>query len=190
MTDKNRLGLRPGTEERDSRATETREHTQDREVTDDMRRQAFRDSFTQGKLPSVPHTPGTHYCWVSLMHQEDTPHRRQQFGYTFVHPSELPGFDVRLYPASANTANSGDRVQVQEMVLMKIPSHLFQDFMEMNHVERPNEEAEKISAKVQELTAQVHEARLGNVIESEGLIAMRQAARAPDFVAEETRRTA
>lgn len=190
MADKNRLGIGAGDESRDTRATSEREHTQDRQVTDAQHLEAFRASFAQGKLPDLPRKPGFSRVWVSLMHQEDTPHKRMTMGYKFVRPDEVPGFDASLYPASGNTASSGDRVQVQEMVAMEIPSHLFQAYMTINHHERPNEEAEKISSKVAEMSQSVAEARLGTVIESEGLISMRRAAAVPDFVAEETRRTA
>lgn len=190
MAEKNRLGLGAAEETRDTRATAEREHTQDRQVTDAQHLEAFRASFAQGKLPDLPKKPGFNRVWVSLMHQEDTPHKRMTMGYKFVRPEEIPGFDINLYPATGNTASASDRVQVQEMVAMEIPSHLFQAYMAINHHERPNEEAEKISSKVQEMTQSVAEARLGNVIESEGLIAMRRATAVPDFVAEETRRTA
>lgn len=157
---------------------------------DDARIAAFRQDHDQGKLPNLPNTPGFKSCWVSLMHQEDTPHRRQRYGWRFMRPQDMPHYDASMFPAGGNTAAPADRIQVQEMVAMEIPLNLYAEYMRINHVERPNAEADKIKAHVEQAQQMVHEARLGNVIESDALQQMRQRHKAPDFAAEEAHRTA
>lgn len=185
---KDKLGLTTPEEARDERVDER--SASERLMTDEQRLAAFRESFAQGKLPNLPTRDGWHRCWVSMMHQEDTPFQRQRIGYRFVRPEEVPEFDINLYPAAGNTVRMTDRIQVQEMVAMEIPNHLYAEYMRINHVERPDLEADKIRAKIEQATAMVHEARLGSVVESDALVQMRQRNAAPDFVAEEARRTA
>lgn len=151
--------------------------------------EAFRQDHEQGKLPNLPNRPGKKSCWVSLMHQEDTPYRRQRHGWSFMSPADVPDYNAALFPASGNTAAPVDRIQVQEMVAMEIDIRLYAEFMRINHVERPDQEADKIRARIEQTQHMVQEARLGQVVESQALMEMRQHQKAPDFAAEEARRT-
>lgn len=181
-----KLGLKNG----DQGAPQVLSDQSDPMTGDDARIDAFRQDHEQGKLPNLPHNPGMKPCWVSLMHQEDTPHRRQRYGWRFMRPQDMPHYDASLFPASGNTAAPVDRIQVQEMVAMEIPLHLYAEYMRINHVERPNAEADKIKARVESTQAMVQEARLGTVIESDALQELRRHQKAPDFAAEEAHRTA
>lgn len=185
----NKLGL-SGADERDTRAAEQREVTQDRVMSDDAAFTLFKQAHDQGKLPNLPLKDGYHRCWVSTMHLEDTIPLRQSFGYRFVRPADIPGFDARHYPAAGNTAGQADRVQVQEMVAMEIPTSLYARMMQHNHHDEPARNEEVIAARYDQLHQAQPKPPPREIVESDGLIRMRQTQAAPDFAAEEARRTA
>ena len=53
---------------RQSRASQNREVTENREVSDDDRVEMFRHQFFQSALPDLPKIDGYHTCWLTTRH--------------------------------------------------------------------------------------------------------------------------
>lgn len=109
--------------------------------TSSERRKMFRE-FSQEALPTPPDLPGWHYCWLSMTNQYDPIYKRVRMGYEPVKADELPEF-THLRLKSGEYENC---VSINEMILFKIPSEIYQEIMEENHHYRPLEEEERVMA--------------------------------------------
>lgn len=106
-------------------------------------------------LPGLPQDdPEWHYCWLSTTNQQDSITRRMQRGYEPVRAEDVPGSrDLQHY--STNTGQYAGCVQVNEMVLFRVPRRIWEMQMEEYHQRRPAEFEEAIRSKDQAMAAQV-----------------------------------
>lgn len=128
---------------RADRSFQDRNITENRENTDTLRaedrRAMLRDVNTV--LPQAPDLPGYHTCWLTTTNNKDTLENRFRLGYSLVKPDELPGFCMAT---QKDSATAYDRIQVQEMVLAKIPNDLWRgDVIDLHHTE-PNQRAKQL----------------------------------------------
>ncbi len=120
-------------DERANRMSADRAVTENRENTDPVRNQEryamLRDANTL--LPVPPQIPGYHLCWLTTTNNKDTLEHRYRLGYTLVKPEEMPGFK---FSSQKDTDIVSDRIQINEMVLAKIPHDLWiQDMTYLHH---------------------------------------------------------
>lgn len=132
---------------RADRLSTDRSVTENRENTDAVRsadRHAMlRDTNTL--LPVPPDMPGYHLVWLTTTNTKDTLEQRQRLGYTLVKPSELPDFSLHSQKSSTVTE---DRIQINEMVLAKIPHDLWIQDMTYLHHTQPKEALDNLKNSV------------------------------------------
>jgi len=129
-------------ETRADRAETDRPVSENRELTDDERFEAFRATFYQSQLSDIPPIPGYHTCWLTTTNPRDSIQSRIRLGYELIRPEEIPGFQF-------STIASGDYagvIGVNEMVAAKIPERLYRMYMKHAHSERPNQQVEAMNA--------------------------------------------
>lgn len=120
------------------------EHLSDKEL---LRR--FRTSLTSNILPTVPEISGYHVCWVPEHSNNiyDTVNHRKQIGYSVVKPEEVPSY--------MNTSNRAGTIEAcvsfNELVLMKIPTRLYQLYMKDSHHTQPNEQERVIKQSIKQM---------------------------------------
>ena len=68
--------LGAASDSRRDRASEDREITEDRVMTDDERLDECRQTFFQSALPDLPDIPGYHVCWLTTENPRDPIHGR------------------------------------------------------------------------------------------------------------------
>jgi hypothetical protein len=144
----NRL-KRNNSQGRESRAIgdESREAPEKNFALSNERRRMFRDEFLQESLPTAPEIKGFHCCWLSTTNQYDPIHKRMRIGYTPVKAEEVPGFEN--YRVKAGEMEG--MVACNEMVLYKIPSEIYQEYMAEVHHYAPMDEQEKIKVQQDQL---------------------------------------
>lgn len=107
-------------------------------LTQSERRRMFRNEWTQEALPTPPAIPGYHLCWLSTSNSYDPIHKRMRMGYEPVLASDIPGFEH----LKMKSGEFEGVVNVNEMVLFKIPSEIYQDIMYEFHEAMPAEQEE------------------------------------------------
>jgi hypothetical protein len=106
-----------------------------------QRRKMFRD-FSQEALPNPPAKEGWHFIWLSTTNQYDPIYKRMRMGYEPVKAEEMPDFkNFRI-----NSGEFEGMISVNEMILFKIPSEIYQEIMEEYHHNMPLEEEERLKA--------------------------------------------
>lgn len=148
---------------RGSRKSVDREVTQNREMTEKDRLEAFRNALFKDVLPDLPEIPGYHLCWLSTTHSSDSIASRLALGYELLRPEDIPSFKY----ACMKTAEFGEVVQVKEMIAAKISLGLYRGYMSINHHERPAEAEGKLSMDVKDIKEKA-KAHGGSVIEGDG----------------------
>lgn len=113
----------------------------------------FRTEMFNNVLPALPDMPGYHLCWVSTTNQNDTVNHRETMGYERVKPEDLPGMEH----ITLTQGNFAGCIGMNEMVAMKLPTDLYQEYMRINHHERPYSEEEKIRETVRYLKDQAQD---------------------------------
>lgn len=151
-----------------------REGSEDQEITDDDRFAMFQDSATNSILPDPPYQAGFHLCWLSTTNGRDTIATRQRLGYQLVRAAEVPGWEG----VGGGTGQFDGVVQVNEMVLARIPLRLYNRYMRDAHHTRPLAEEEKIRAALDSMKGQAEQVG-GRLIEGDGTANLVQRARAP-----------
>lgn len=114
------------------RRTEDREH-QERDVTDDERLELFRLAMFQNQLPSLPHMPGWHPCWLTTANPRDSIQGRLRLGYELIRPEEVPGWEHNVLTSGQYTGCIG----INEMVAAKLPMRLYEMYMTEAHHNQP-----------------------------------------------------
>lgn len=137
---------------RRNRAAESREITQNRELTDDERVDEFRRSFFQSSLPDLPRIPGYHTFWATTQNARDPVHRRLRLGYEIIQATDIPGWEH----LGMKGGDFPGAISVNEMIAMKIPLHLYEAYMRENHHDAPQQQEEAIYARA--MTAATEEA--------------------------------
>lgn len=151
------------------RAMQNRAVTEDRETTDDVRLEMFRQQFTQAALPDLPKIPGYHVCWLTTTNPRDTINMRMRLGYEPVKPEDIPGWESTAIKSGEWTGFIG----VNEMLAFKIPTSLYEKFMHEAHHEAPLRELEKLTDTA-EFMKQQAESSGSRLIEGDGMQDMRQ----------------
>lgn len=132
-----RLGRRDTTAHATVREDETRQNTENRDLSDYERRKAIRDEFTQQILPDLPEIPGFKNIWLSTTNQMDPIHKRIRLGYTPIKASEVKAFGDQ-YKITSGQWEGG--IGWNEMVAFKVPLDKWKDIMTAYHHDAPLEE--------------------------------------------------
>ena len=127
---------------RPSRAMEDRAVTEDRNLSDSVRKEDFRSLFRQEVLPKLPPIPGYHVMWASTENTRDPILRRLQAGYEIVKAEDVPGFESM----SIKTGEYAGAIAVNEMIALKCPEALYQEMMRHFHHDLPQEEERRRDA--------------------------------------------
>jgi hypothetical protein len=135
---------RSAAETRADRRAQERAITENRELSDSERREAYRKALYQTHLPDLPPIKGYHVCWLTTTNPKDSIPGRLRLGYELIKASEIPGFEY----ANVKTGEYAGYIGVNEMLAAKIPLHLYEDFMTISHHEQPLEEEGAIIAEV------------------------------------------
>ena len=154
---------------RQSREMEDRQVVENREVTDDDRLEMFRAQLFNDALPDLPDMPGYHVCWLTTTNPRDPIHRRIQLGYEPIKAAEVPGMEF----ASVKTGEWSGLIGVNEMIAFKLPTSLYQRFMQEAHHDAPLREENKL-AETAEIMRQQAEGSGSTLFEGDGLQEMRE----------------
>lgn len=149
---------------RETRAIEDRPVTERREVSEDDRLEMFRNQLFNDALPDLPDIPGYHVCWLTTTNPRDPIHRRMQLGYEPVKPEEVPGMEY----ASMKTGDWVGFIGVNEMLAFKLPTSLYQKFMQEAHHNAPLREETKLDEAAQVMREQAERAG-ARLIEGDGM---------------------
>jgi hypothetical protein len=108
------------------------------------------NEFDQVALPTPPHIPGWHLCWLTTGSTYDSVQKRQRLGYVPVVASDVPGFET----GGSASAQFEGALTCNEMVLFKIRSERYEAIMKMFHHTRPLAEEESVYSKAQALAGE------------------------------------
>lgn len=156
---------------RQSRAVDDRAITESREYAD-MGRYSMRVAMGSfAVLPDPGELPGYKLIWLSTTNQQDPVQSRMRLGYTPVTPEEMPGFSHESLKSAAMPGCIG----VNEMVLFKLPTELWERYMREMYHDAPAEEEQRLYVNAQEAANQV-QARGGRVEMGDGFTDMNRPA--------------
>lgn len=122
---------------------EDRSRDEPREVSDDQRIEAFRARQFQFVLPDLPEIPGYKCIWLSTENLNDM-RQREADGYVPVTPNDVPGW---AFPGMSDGGQAGT-INIREMRAYKLPVHLWNAYMSINHHEKPMEDDSKLIARI------------------------------------------
>lgn len=165
-------------EPRQSRTMKERTQTEDRVQVDSERLEMFRSSFFREALPDLPSIPGYHTFWATTTNPRDTVAMRLRLGYEIIKAAEYGG--PWLEAAVKQGSDFAGGIMVNEMLALKIPLHVYQQFMLEAHHYGPNREQEKLTDVVDAIQAEA-ERRKARVEEEEGMKELRRTPAAPIF---------
>lgn len=158
---------------------EVRAPAEDAMVSVEERRKMFRELMSE-VLPKPPTVPGWRFTWLSTTNQYDPIHRRLRMGYELVKANELPG----LENFRVNSGTFEGCIQVNEMILAKLPEEVYQMIMAESHYYAPADEEQRLKANVV-LPDEDREGRRLGSIEGDGYASINDAGvrhrRAPTF---------
>ncbi len=118
--------------------------SENRELSDTERREAYRKGLYQSHLPDLPPMKGFHVCWLTTVNPKDSIQARQRLGYQLIKTAEIPGFEY----ANVKTGEYVGYVGINEMLAAKLPLSLYEDYMSISHYEQPLEEESAIVSEV------------------------------------------
>lgn len=153
---------------RQGRELVDRQVAENREVSEDDRLEMFRAQLFNDALPDLPEMPGYHVCWLTTTNPRDPIHRRIQLGYEPIKAADVPGMEF----ASIKTGEWSGLIGVNEMVAFKLPTTLYQKFMQEAHHDAPLREENKL-AETAEIMRQQAEGSGSTLYEGDGLVEMR-----------------
>lgn len=171
-----RLANRGQSDSRKDRASEDRPVTENREISDKDRLEAFRAQMFQTSLPKLPDIPGYHPCWLTTTNQRDSIQMRTLWGYELIKSSEIPGFES----ASIKTGEYAGYIGINEMIAAKLPMHLYEMFLTEAHHKLPQDEEDKLRATL-EVIEQEARSKGAKVLAGEGNRELGQGPRLPKF---------
>ena len=108
----------------------------------------LREEALANALPNPPQIPGWHQVWLSTTNTYTPIQQYVRLGYVPVKPEEHPQWQ---YLKQHGASHGGDVITCNEMVLYKIPNEAYQQIMRVVHHDRPNEEAERLRANIEQL---------------------------------------
>lgn len=166
-------------ESRSDRRAHERRLSEDRQLSDSDRREAYRKGLYQSHLPDLPPIKGYHVCWLTTTNPKDSVAARMRLGYELIKAAEIPGFEF----ANVKTGEYSGCVGINEMLAAKLPLHLYEDYMAISHYEQPLEEEGAIVAEVLKQAEATH-GLIGNVKLEEGTAQLGKGPGAPRFAEE------
>lgn len=164
-----RIKRNVGDDNKADRAMTNRAVTEDKEISDEVRLEMFRQQFTQAALPDLPKIPGYHVCWLTTTNPRDTIHMRMRLGYEPVKPEDIPGWESTAIKSGEWTGFIG----VNEMLAFKLPLSLYEKFMHEAHHAAPLKELEKLTDTADFLKQQAENSNSA-LIEGDGIQELRQ----------------
>jgi hypothetical protein len=133
---------KPTGREHSQRAMDDRAVTENRNLSDTVRREDFRSLFRQEVLPNLPPIDGYHVMWASTNNPRDPIIRRLQAGYQIVTAEDVPGFES----LSTKTGEYAGAIGINEMIALKCPDDLYRAMMKHFHHDLPREEEQRRDA--------------------------------------------
>jgi hypothetical protein len=119
------------------------------QLSDDERFDLFADSLdTSSVLPDLPPMPGFHVCWLTTTHQSDTVAKRLRLGYQLIRAEDL---GQNWSSTSLKTGEYAGCVAINEMIAAKIPTRLWNRYMQRVHHELPLSEEEKLRSAIDQM---------------------------------------
>ena len=170
---------RNAAESRQDRRLHERSLSENRALSDEERREAYRKGLYQSHLPDIPPLKGYHVCWATTMNPKDSIASRIRLGYEPIKSSEIPGFEF----ASLKTGEYAGCVGINKMLAMKLPLDLYQSYMAISHHEQPLEEESAIVAEVLKQAEATH-GMIGNVKLENGTAQLGRGPAVPRFADE------
>lgn len=167
-TNDERIKRNVGDDNKANREMTNRAVTDEREISDEVRLEMFRQQFTQAALPDLPKIPGYHVCWLTTTNPRDTINMRMRLGYEPVKPEDIPGWESTAIKSGEWTGFIG----VNEMLAFKLPTALYERFMNEAHHEAPLRELEKLTDTADFLKQQA-ESSNSRLVEGDGIQDMR-----------------
>ncbi len=171
---------------RSSRAAQNRAVKGNRNQTDAIRTELFRQMHAQAALPNLPPIPGYHVCWLTSTNTKDSLAMRMRLGYEPIKPEELVGFG-EFAVGQGGTVNG--LVHVNEMVAFKLPLHIYQEYMQYAHHDAPAEQDSMLTSQASEIAQKLRNRGMnpdiGEGIDEDGLVSKMASIEAPDFTANE-----
>lgn len=170
---------RTASSSRNDRRSQERRLSENRALSDDERREAYRKGLYQSHLPDLPPIPGFHVCWLTTMNPKDSIAARIRLGYELIKAAEIPGFEF----ANVKTGEYAGCVGINEMLAAKLPLQLYEDYMTISHHEQPLEEEGAIVAEVLKQVEATH-GMIGNVKLEKGTAQLGKGTQVPRFADE------
>jgi hypothetical protein len=164
---------------RESRAVHdsVREAPEEKFISSEQRRKMWKDEWTQSALPSIPETPGWHFCWLSTTNGYDSIDKRIRLGYVPVKADEIPNYENYRVKAGEHDGY----IACNEMLLYKLPMDIYQEVMTAMHHDAPLEDAEKIRIQAEQLQGKDSSGKRLGSVEGEGLDLIDKQVPAPIF---------
>ncbi len=138
-------------ENRESRAMNDRQVTEDRAISDAERVEAFRQQMFQSALPDLPKLEGYHLCWLTTTNPRDPIQARLRLGYEPVKPEDIAGWEY----LTLKTGEWAGFVGVNEMLAFKLPLSLYEAYMKEAHHNAPLQQEVTIARAVKEVASQI-----------------------------------
>jgi hypothetical protein len=154
---------------RQPRETQDRRTTQNREISEDERLEMFRLHLYNDALPDIPEIPGYHVCWLTTTNKSDSVQHRLRLGYELIRAEDVPGMQL----VTQKTGEYAGCVAINEMIAAKLPTSLYQRYMQEAHHDAPLREENKL-AETAEIMRQQAEHAGGRLIEDDGMSELRQ----------------
>jgi hypothetical protein len=154
---------------RQPRETQDRRTTQNREISEDERLEMFRLHLYNDALPDIPEIPGYHVCWLTTTNKSDSVQHRLRLGYELIRAEDVPGMQL----VTQKTGEYAGCVAINEMIAAKLPTSLYQRYMQEAHHDAPLREENKL-AETAEIMRQQAERAGGRLIEDDGMSELRQ----------------
>lgn len=166
-------------ESRSDRRSNERRLSENRELSDTERREAYRKGLYQSHLPDLPPLKGFHVCWLTTTNPKDSIQARQRLGYQLIKSGEIPGFDY----ANVKTGEYQGYIGINEMLAAKLPLELYESYMAISHYEQPLEEEGAIVENVLKEAERTH-GFVGSVKLEDGTAQLGKGPGAPRFADE------
>ncbi len=167
---------------RPSRAAQNRAVKGNRNQTDSIRTELFRQMHAQAALPNLPPIPGYHCVWLTSTNTKDSLAMRRRLGYEPIKPEELVGFG-EFAVGQGGTVDG--LVHVNEMVAFKLPLHIYQEYMQYAHHDAPAEQDEMLTSQASEIAQKLKKKGMrpdvGEGVDEDGLVSKMASIEAPDF---------
>jgi hypothetical protein len=167
MSEDHRL-RKPVDQARLNRSSKDEAREGDRKLSDAERIESFRLAHYQSALPDLPKLDGYHVCWLTTTNPRDPIAKRISWGYEPITADMIPGWDY----GSVKTGEWAGMIGVNEMIAFRIPSHLYERYMEEAHNKRPQQQ-EQIIADAAERLKELAKRNGSSVAEGDGIAALR-----------------